>query len=185
MTITYAPRMRSMAVLLVSALSLTVVGAAATAGGASAPRVKAIDECKLLTAKQAATIMGTKPFSPGAPDNDGCSWETDPTDRAHLAYVTITVFGLKKYLHGKPDIRTEIDESTNVGIDPLPGVGDEAFSTYSPLSGPDSADGITVRVGKQVFAMGFQPVTKVANPSPELDAIIAIVKKAVAKVEKS
>lgn len=165
--------------------ALLLMGAFATSAGA-APSKKTVDECKLLTTKQAAVIMQTEPYSDGSPDNDGCSWETDPTDRANgFAYVTVTVEALKAFLGSHPDVRTAIDESTNVGIDPLPGVGSEAYSTYSPLSGPGTADGFTVRVGKQVLEIGVRPVTSIENPSPELDQVVKIVKKMVAKVKSS
>ena len=63
----------------------------------------------------------------------------------------------------------------------LQGVGDGAFSTYSPLSGAGTADGISVLVGKRVLEMGFQPTERVKKPSPEFDRIVrfaqGIVKK--------
>lgn len=164
-------------VVLAAAVVLTVVVPASA-------RPARVDECKLLTDAQAETIMGTEPFAPGAPDNGGCSWQTDPSDRANgLAYVTLKVEPAKKVLADYDgDLRTYLDESTTVGIDKLRGVGDEAYSTYSALSGPGTADGIWVIVGDQLLHTGFQPVEPVQNPSDELDQIVRIVKKAVAKV---
>jgi hypothetical protein len=160
-----------------------VLVAAAPAAGASN---RAVDECTLLTNAQARAIMGTKPYSVGAPDNGGCSWGSDPYDRTHITFVTLKVQPAAKLLaRYDDDLRTYLDESTNVGIDPLPGVGDEAFSTYSPLSGPGTADGISVLVGKRVVEIGFQPVDPVQNPSPAFDRVVRIVKKVVAKVRAS
>ena len=170
---------RPLALLVAAAAVLGLATAGATAGAL------AVDECTLLTKKQAATIMQTKPFEDGAPDNGGCSWQTDPSERAGYAYVTAKVESLKAFLGDHPDVRTAIDESTNVGIEPLDGVGSEAFLTYSPLIGEGYVDGVTVRFGKQVLELGFQPVDKVANPSDELDDVIAIVEKMVAKARAS
>jgi hypothetical protein len=175
-------------VLAVGGLGLGLgLGALSTGAGPAGAgvRAKPVDECTLLTPRQAAKIMGAKPYSAGAPDNGGCSWETDPSDRSNLAYVTVKVEPLKKYLGSYPNIRTFLDESTTVGIDELPGVGNEAFSTYSALSGPGSSDGITVRAGKQVLSVGFQATDRVENPSPEFAATVAIVKKMVAKVKQA
>jgi hypothetical protein len=169
-----------LAVLAVAAVALPASMASAM------PRALAVDECTLLTKKQAATIMQAKPFEDGRPDNGGCSWETDPYDRVNYSYVTVKVESLKKFLGGTyPDVRTAIDESTNVGIEPLDDVGSEAFLTFSPLLGEGYVDGVTVRVGKQVLDLGFQPTEKVANPSDELDDVISIVKKMAAKVRSS
>lgn len=174
---------RAFALFIVAIVGVLAIGVLPAAGS----RTRAVDECKLLTDSQARTIMGTEPFGDGSPDNGGCSWETDPSDRANgYAYVTVKVEPAKKLLKRYDgDLRTYLDESTNVGIDPLPGVGDEAFSTYSPLSGPGSADGITVLVGSRVLRIGFQPAERVENPSPALDRVVRIVKKVVAKVRAS
>lgn len=173
--------MRSGRLPLVTVLAAAMLLAATVPASARPAR---IDECKLLTDAQAETIMGTEPFAPGAPDNGGCSWQTDPSDRANgLAYVTLKVQPAKKVLADYDgDLRTYLDESTTVGIDELAGVGDEAFATYSVLSGPGTADGISVMVGNQLLQMSFQPVEPVQNPSDELGQIVRIVKKAVAKV---
>jgi hypothetical protein len=167
----------ALVVVLASALVVAVVSPAVA-------RTARIDECKLLTVAQAETIMGTEPFGGGSPDNGGCSWQTDPSDRASgLAYVTLKVDAARKVLADyDDDLRTYLDESTNVGIDELPGVGDEAFSTYSPLSGPGTSDGLSVLVGDRLLRIGFQRAESVQNPSDELDQIVRIVKKAVAKV---
>ncbi len=166
---------------LVVVLVVLVVAVMPAAGARS------VSECALLTETQAAKIMGTKPFSSGTPDNGGCSWETDPADRANgVAFVTLKVEPAKQLLERyNGDLRTYLDQSTNVGIDLLPGVGDEAFSTYSPLSGPGSADGFTVLIGKQVLDVGVQPVERLENPSPEFDRVVKIVKKMVAKVRST
>ena len=165
------------------AISCLVLAAAGPAG--AGVRTETLDECKLLTKRQATTIMGAKPYAPGSEDNGGCSWETDPTDRANLAYVTVKVEPLEKYLGTYPSIRSYLDESTTVGIDKLPGVGNQAFSTYSALSGPGSSDGITVRVGNQVLSIGFQATERVENPSPQFDATVEVVKKMVAKLRRT
>jgi hypothetical protein len=174
--------MRRTCSALMLILAVSGLAAISTAGNAAA----AIDECKLLTNAQARAIMGTKPVGGATPDNGGCSWQSDPYDRAHLAFVTLTVEPASKLLarYGD-DLQTYLDESTNVGIDPLDGVGDEAFSTYSPLSGPGTADGISVRGGTRVVQLGFQPIASVKNPSPELDRVVRIVKQVVRKVGKS
>jgi hypothetical protein len=176
--------MRRTAIPLTCFLVIATVVTAASAA-ATPRRAKPVNECTLLTTAQAATIMGAEPYGRGAPDNGGCSWQTDPTDRANFRYVVVTVKGLAKYLGKYPDVRTFLDKSTTVGIDPLPGVGSEAYSTYSGLSGPGSSDGITVRVGKQVLSVSFQATDRVENPSPELDQIVQIVRKVVAKLRRS
>ncbi len=171
---------------LVALLLTAPVLAGTLPAGAAVLGAKTVDECKLLTRKQAAVFMQVKPFDAGAPDNDGCSWQTDPSDRSNgFSYVTVTVLPLAKYLRDYPDVRTFLDESTTVGIDDLPGVGSEAYSTYSGFTGPGASDGITVRVGKQVMSIGYQPAEKIENPSPEFDRVVAIVKKMVAKLKGS
>lgn len=176
---------RSCALVLCALLSGALVPTFAAGAHATTRRGKSVDECTLLTTAQAATIMGAKPDGPGAPDNEACSWQTDPYDRTNLAFVTVEVQPLAKYRRGYPDVRTYLDESTTVGIDRLAGVGSEAYSTYSALSGPGSADGITVRVGKQVLSVGFQAADRVEKPSPEFDRIVRIVKKMVAKLKSA
>jgi hypothetical protein len=91
---------------------------------------------------------------------------------------------LVKKLLGKryPNVRTYFDKSTTVGIDVLAGVGDEAFSTYSALSGPGTSDGLTVRVGKNVLSIGLQRTTPLPNSSPDFDQTVAIVKTIVPKL---
>jgi hypothetical protein len=179
---------RRIAVLLAAILAGILVTSTIVAPGVlgatrSSRARRSINPCTLLTAAQAATVMGVEPVGGAFRDGGGCSWQTDPTDRANLAYVTIEVQPLKKLLGKKyPDVRTYLDKSTTVGIDALPGVGDEAFSTYSALSGPGTSDGMTVRVGKNVLSIGFQRTTPVANPSPQLDQIVTIVKTIVAKL---
>jgi hypothetical protein len=81
--------MRSVAVLsgTLACTLVTAVIAAPTALGeirSDQPR-RSINPCSLLTTAQAATIMGTQPSSDGFPDNAGCSWQTDPSDRVNLA----------------------------------------------------------------------------------------------------
>jgi hypothetical protein len=174
--------MRRTCSALVLIFAVSILAAIPAAGTAAA----AIDECKLLTNTQARAIMGTRPVGGATPDNGGCSWQSDPSDRANLTFVTLKVESASKLLaRYDDDLGTYLDESTNVGIDPLDGVGDEAFSTYSPLSGPGTADGISVLVGTRVIEIGFQPVEPVRNPSPELDRVVRIVKQVVRKVGKS
>ena len=130
---------------LVALLLTAPVLAGTLPAGAAVLGAKTVDECNLLTRKQAAVFMQVKPFDAGAPDNDGCSWQTDPSDRSNgFSFVTVTVLPLTKYLRDYPDVRTFLDESTTVGIDDLPGVGSEAYSTYSGFTGPGASDGITV-----------------------------------------
>ena len=191
--------MRRIAVLLAAILAGILVTSTIVAPGVlgatrSNRARRSINPCTLLTAAQATTVMGVEPVGGAIRDGGGfrlsgldggalCSWQTDPTDRANLAYVTIEVQPLKKLLGKKyPDVRTYLDKSTTVGIDALPGVGDEAFSTYSALSGPGTSDGMTVTVGKNVLSIGFQRTTPVANPSPQLDQIVTILKTIVPKL---
>lgn len=163
--------------------ALTAVVGPMSAAGARVPA--AIDECSLLTNAQARTIMQAKPYSDGAPDNGGCSWQTDPYDRLHLAYVTVEVQRRGKVLarYGD-DLRRFLEESTNVGIDALADVGDEAFSVYAPLTGPGASSGIEVAEGPWIVSIGFQPSERVENPSPELSRIVKIARKVVAKLPK-
>ena len=175
--------MRLVAVFLAIATA-SVGGASIDAGAAIARRTTAVDECTLLTQTDAAKIMGVEPYAPGAFDTGGCSWNTDPADRAHFAYVYVKVEGRKSYLGKYPDIHTFLDKSTTVGIDPLRGVDDKAFSTYSGLSGPGSSDGITVAVGKRVLSISFQATQRVVNPSPTFDRVIKVVRRIVARLRK-
>ncbi len=171
---------RTYVALLVCALALSGVAVVVVPAGA------AIDECDLLSDSQAKTIMRAKPYGPGTANEYGeCTWQTDPYDRQHLAGVTVKVEKRAKLLaRYDDDLRTYIDESTNVGIDPLPGVGDEAFSVYDPLTGPGASSGIDVAVGKRILSISYIPAKRVENPSPEFDQIVKIVKKVVAKVRK-
>ncbi len=172
--------MRAIAATAVVALLVT------TLAGAAAAKPKGINECKLLTDAQAEAIMGVEPYGKPAPDNGGCSWQTDPYDRETIAYVTLKVEKAAPVLSDYGgDLRTYLDESTNVGIDELADVGDEAFTTYSPLSGPGTVDGVSVLVGKQLLQLGIRPVETVENPSAELDELVGIVKKVVAKVQRA
>jgi hypothetical protein len=188
--------MRRIVAVLIIAVHLTAVLAGVLVTGAIvAPAALAATDpnraqrstnpCTLLTTAQATTVMGAEPAGSGYRDHGGCSWQTDPTDQANLAYVTLKVQPLKQLLGKYPDVRTYLDRSTTVGIDALRGVGDEAFSTHSALSGPGTSDGMTVRLGKRVLSIGFQRPTPVANPSPELDQIVTIVKGIVPKLRRS
>jgi hypothetical protein len=168
--------------IAVAASGVTVAGATARARVA-----QAVDECTLLTDTQAKTIMGVEPFSGGSPDNDGCSWGTDPSDRANgFAYVVVNVDPKAKLLkrYGG-SLRRYFDESTNVGIDPLPALGKGAISIYDPLTGPGKSSGVAIVVGANVLRIEYQPVDEVVNPSPRLDAIVKIAKKAMAKLKRS
>lgn len=180
---------RARAALIVMAVAAIGLGAALPAAGASTldRASQATLECTLLTDKQAETIMGVEPFSPGAPDNDGCSWGTDPSDRANgFAYVVVNVDPKAKLLkrYGG-SLRRYYDESTNVGIDPLPALGTGALSIYDPLTGPGASSGVAIVVGKNVLQIEYQPTERVLNPSPQFDAIVKIAKKAVAKLKKA
>jgi hypothetical protein len=176
--------MRRIAVLLAGMLGVSFATAPGALGAIRSDRaLRSINPCTLLTDAQATTVMGVAPLGGGSPDHGGCSWQTDPADRTNLSYVTLEAQPLKKLLGKKyRNVRTYLDQTTTVGIDPLPGVGDEAFSTYSALSGPGTSDGITVRVGKNVLTIGFQRMTPVANPSPEFDQIVSVVKTIVPKL---
>ena len=181
--------MRRIAILTAALASILVTGtivapAALAATGSNRAR-RSTNPCTLLTTAQATRLMGTEPAGSGYHDHGGCSWQTDPTDRANFAYVTLKVEPLKQLLGKYADVRTYLEKSTTVGIDALPGVGDEAFSTFSALSGPGTSDGMTVRVGKRVLSIGFQRPTPVANPSPELDRIVTIVKGIGPKLRRS
>ena len=174
-SLAYAPPMRIL-VTLSCALALAI--APSTLSGARVS--SAIDECTLVTNAQARKIMQAKPYSDGAPDNGGCSWETDPYDRQHLAFVTVKVERRATVLaRYSDDLRSYLDESTNVGIDPLPDVGDEAFT------GPGASSGIYVAVADSILSIEFQPLERVENPSPAFSRIVKIVKKVVAKVRKA
>jgi hypothetical protein len=180
--------MRKAAALLVSAaIAMAASGVAAAGATARASISQAVDECTLLTDAQAKTIMGVEPFGGGSPDNDGCSWGTDPSDRANgFAYVVVNVDPKAKLLkrYGG-NLRRYFDESTNVGIDPLPALGKGAISIYDPLTGPGKSSGVAVVVGSNVLRIEYQPVGEIVNPSPRLDAIVKIAKKAVAKLKKA
>jgi hypothetical protein len=180
---------RARAALIVMAVASIGVGAALPAAGASTlDRVpQATLECTLLTDKQAQTIMGIEPFSPGSADNDGCSWGTDPTDRANgFAYVVVNVDPKAKLLQRYGgSFRRYYDESTNVGIDDLPALGKGALSIYDPLTGPGHSSGVAIIVGSNVLQIEYQPLKAIKNPSPQLDAVVKIAKKAVAKLKKA
>jgi hypothetical protein len=170
-------------VLAGTLVTITIAASVAYGATRSTQSLRSINPCTLLTSAQATTVMGADPVGGAFRDHGGCSWQTDPSDRANLAYVTIDVQPLKKLLGKKyPNVHTYLEKSTTVGIDTLPGVGDEAFSTYTALSGPGTSDGLTLRVGKNVLTIGSQRATPVANPSPEFDKIVAIVKSTVPKL---
>lgn len=44
---------------------------------------------------------------------------------------------------------------------------------------------MAIVVGSNVLQIEYQPLKKIANPSPQLDAVVKIAKKAVAKLKKS
>lgn len=178
----YIATVRRIAILLVGILAgILVTSTVVVPGALGATRSnrawRSINPCTLLTAPQATTVLGAESVGGAFRYPRGCSWHTNPTDGTNPSYVTIEVQPLKKLLGKKyRNVRTYLEKSTTVGIDALPGVGDEAFSTYSALSGPGTSDGMTVRVGKNVISIGFQRSTPVANPSPQLDQIVTIVK---------
>ena len=179
--------MRTAAALLVSAAIAMAASGVAVSGATERARAsQAVDECALLTDAQAKTIMGVEPFGSGSPDNGGCSWGTDPSDRSHLAYVVVNVDPKAKLLkrYGG-DLRRYFDESTNVGIDPLPALGKGAISIYDPLTGPGASSGVAIVVGKNVLRIEYQPTDRVLNPSPQFDAIVKVAKKVVAKLRKA
>lgn len=134
-----------------------------------------VDECALLTDAEAEELMLVEPYAPGAPDNDACSWGTDPLDRANLnAYVVLEVQPLEDVLDGRyPDYRTYLDESTNVGIEDLPGLGDEAFIVSPPLSGI----GIDVVDGDQTVSLSIQPAEPYDADSPEFERAVEIMEE--------
>jgi hypothetical protein len=133
-----------------------------------------VDECALLTDEEAAELMLVEPYAPGAPDNDACSWSTDPVDRELFAYVLLEVQPLEEVLDGRyPDYRTYLDESTTVGIEDLTGLGDEAFIVTPALSGI----GIDVVDGEQVVSLSIQPAEPYDADSPEFERAVEIMQE--------
>jgi hypothetical protein len=177
---------RAAAVLVSAAIAVAMAGIGVAGATGRARVAHAVDECKLLTDAQAKTIMGIEPFNGGEPDNGGCSWGTDPSDRRTFAYVVVNVDPKAKLLkrYGG-SLRRYFDESTNVGIDNLPALGKGALSIYDPLTGPGASSGVAIVVGSNVLRIEYQPLETIKNPSPELDAVVKIAKKAVAKLKKS
>ncbi|MGQ0803531.1 MAG: hypothetical protein ACT4PI_06690 [Actinomycetota bacterium] len=176
--------MRS-ALLVVVALAL---GAACDGGsdGGSSSSSESGDAgggpCQLLTDDEVAELMGVEPIGPGAPEGDGCGWETDRIDPDGYFYVFVEIESLDDATEGYPDLRTAIDESTNVEIIDVEGLGDEAYATKSPLRATGEVDGIDVATGQYVLHIGFQPKEPVVRDTPRFDRLIEITERAIDRI---
>ncbi len=174
-------------VLLVALMLVVATGCDDDSGGGSSSGDGGgtDDPCSLLTDDEVAEIMGVEPFTPGGTpgDEEGvCNWESDPTDRENYLYVTLQVEPLADATEGYPDLRTAIDESTNVEIIDVDGLGDEAYATKSPLLNAGEVDGLDIAVGDTVLHVGWQPQEPVVRDTPRFDDVLDIARKAIQRL---
>lgn len=147
-------------------------------GGAS-------DPCALLTGAEVTEIMAAEPVEPdGTPgDEKGvCDWETDPLERETYFYMTLRVESLDAATEGYPDLRTAIDESTNVEIIDVDGLGNEAYATKTPLAEPDTVDGLTMALGDTVLDLGWQSQSPVVRDTARFEHVLDIAQKALSRL---
>jgi hypothetical protein len=143
------------------------------------------DPCALLTGAEVTEIMAEQPLEPdGTPgDEEGvCNWETDPVDRENYFYVTVRFESLDEATDGYPDLRTAIDESTNVEIIDVDGIGNEAYATKTPLADAGTVDGITMALGDSVLALGWQSQSPVVRDTARFEHVLDIAQKALSRL---
>jgi hypothetical protein len=157
--------------LLIAALTIATAAPALARGG----DVPDPDEvCDLLTNKQVKTIMGAKPVGGPITADEGCSWETDPLDRANYRYVVLEVIPLADAIEGYPDYGTALDEGTTTLVTPVEGLGDEAYSTKSVLIAEGTIDGLNAVTGDVVVELSWQTSKPVEVDSSRYDKVVKI-----------
>ena len=164
------------------ALALVAACDSGDDGEKSGNRGASDEPCAVLTGAEVTEIMGAEPFEPdGTPgDEEGvCDWETDPVDRETYFYVTLQVESLDSATEGYPDLRTAIDESTNVEIIDVESLGDEAYATKTPLADAGTVDGLVVAVGDTVLDLGWQAQEPVVRDTPRFEDVLDIARRAV------
>jgi hypothetical protein len=167
---------------LLVALALLAACGDGGGGGESSNAGGADDPCALLTADEVTEIMAAEPFDPGGVpgDEEGvCNWETDPNARENYFYLTLQVETLDDATEGYPDLRTAIDERTNVEIIDVDGLGDEAYATKSPLADAGTVDGLWVAVDDTVLRIGWQSQEPVERDTPRFEDVLDIAEKAI------
>jgi len=155
-------------------LAATTVMSLALSAPAAA---RGTDPCDLLTKKQVRTIMGVKPFGSPIPDNGGCSWETDPLERATYNYVFLEVKSLDEATEGYPDYETARDAAgTSELIEPLDGLGDEAYTGKTVLVAEGAIDSIYAVTGDTVVELNWQSRQPVRVDSRLYDKVVKIMR---------
>ena len=135
------------------------------------------DPCDLLSKKQARAIMGVKPFGSASPDNEGCSWETDPVERESYYYVFLEVKSLDEATEGYPDYETARDAAgSSEAIEPLDGLGDEAYTGKTVLVPEGAIDSLYAVTGDTVVELSWQSRRPVAVDSAHYDKIVKIMR---------
>ncbi|MGH9050937.1 MAG: hypothetical protein ACRDY4_14510 [Acidimicrobiia bacterium] len=162
--------MRRSALLLVTVTIASL--ALATPAGAGGD-----DPCDRLSKKQVRTIMGARPFGAPLPEDDGCSWETDPVDRDNYRYVLLEVKSLDDATEGYPDYRTARDAAgSSEAIEPIDGLGDEAYTGKTVLVPEGAIDSLYAVTGDTVVELSWQSRKPVRIDSKHYDKIVKIMR---------
>ena len=121
--------------------------------------------------------MGVKPFGPPRPDNGGCSWETDPLERERYAYVFLEVKSLDEATEGYPDYETARDAAgSSELIEPLDGLGDEAYTGKTVLVAEGAIDSLYAVTGDTVVELSWQSREPVEVDSRLYDKVVKIMR---------
>ena len=121
--------------------------------------------------------MGVKPFGSPVPDDAGCSWETDPINRDDYSYVFLEVKSLDEATEGYPDYRTARDAAgSSEAIEPLDGLGDEAYTGKTVLVPEGTIDSLYAVTGDTVVELSWQSRKPVAVDSAHYDKIVKIMR---------
>jgi hypothetical protein len=134
------------------------IGVALSAAGLAAPvSAKAVNGCRLLTPEELEPIF-ERPFTLGSSVTGGaCEFRrSDDAPRLDLIVVRVlaekyaTVAKAKKEFKKQADLTSELAAAVN----PVPNVGDEAFSTFFI-----GADEMKLRVGKTIVDIRVDNLT--------------------------
>jgi hypothetical protein len=170
-----------MGVALVAALSV----AAASFAGAPPVGVPSPDDvCKMLTTRQVVTIMADKPFGRPRPDEQGCTWDTDPVkrvDEGRYRYVFLEVKSREEATDGYPDHRSALESGTRQ-IRPIKGIGDEAYTGKTVLTADGTIDSVNVVKGDTVVELNWQAAKPVKPGSARYRQILKIVRGVLTEV---
>jgi hypothetical protein len=132
--------------------------------------------CALLTTKDATTALEV-PSQPGKEfiDSTGCIWSNDPNASDSSRRVTLNMHSLRSFQIAKNAAVTTIK------IEPVPGIGDEAFYQIYPK---DQSPFIWVRKGNSTFDIRIltqlKPKPFTVEQEKSKEAVLA--KAAVAKL---